>query len=351
MSTEDTGATVRVVCRNIHILIRMTCPIHAGRVAIVLRGEAFRGSTMPKARFDERSVTSCNSTFSQLQLRAWASLRQHIVAPLEDTCGVQVEVFASECSTGRCALMYAFRELFSERNKRFVAAHTACKSSSQGESLRESLSLFEHRTEPSQYDFVVLARHDAVWAVPITQWTFNASRFHFLSRCQLRCASAGSNLTSGRGGDTTRLPDGFSDDPRSCHPIHGGTPSMCVHDIVHLIPGTSFYNFSRRVAGTHGCFSTNLTRNVELGRGAPQRTRLGGPTEGHQCYNAARAAMREPPVFLLDSWRPRSRFMREPTPLVSLIPLHDTQRAGHALPDMALLLNLSRLGAVNKYYE
>jgi hypothetical protein len=324
----------------------MPCPTHAGRVAVVLRGEAFRGSTLPKARFDERFVTSCNRTFSQLQLRAWASLRQHIVVPLEDACNVKVDVFASECSTGVCGLMHAFWELFSERNKRLVAVQTACKSASQGESLRESLSLFERRSEPSQYGFVVLARHDAVWAVPITHWTFNPSRFHFLSRCQLRCVSAGGNLTHGLGSDTTGLPDGFSDDPRSCHPSHGGTPSMCVHDIVHLIPGTSFRNFSRRVAGTHGCFPTDQTRNAAdplpgLHVMPPQRARLGGLMEGHQCYDAARAAMPEPPAFLLESWRPRSRFMREPTPLVSLIPLHDTQRAGHALPDMVQFLNLS----------
>lgn len=316
------------------------CPVAAHRrVAIVLRGEAFRGSTLPKARFDERLVTSCNVTFGQLQLRAWASLLSNVVRPLEDTCDVNVDLFAAECSGG-CPLMWAFRELFS--GPRVVHIHTSCKSASQGESLRESLSLFERCGEPSRYVFIVLARHDALWAVPIAHWSLNASRFHFLSQCQLRC------VTLGAGDAAPWIPDGFSADPRLCHPSHGGPPSMCVHDIVHVIPGASFDTFSRTVVGTYGCFSTSseLLRAAQLERGSLQRLRLGGPMEGHQCYNATRAALPELPAFLLENWRPRSRFMREPTPLVSLMPLHDTHRAGHALPDrapdVARLLNISR---------
>lgn len=49
----------------------------------------------------------------------------NIVLPLEEDCGIRVDVFAAECSGG-CPLVEAFRELFSGRGRRHAQLEAAC---------------------------------------------------------------------------------------------------------------------------------------------------------------------------------------------------------------------------------
>jgi hypothetical protein len=185
------------------------------RVALLLRGQAYRGSPMDKGHYTRALVTTCNASYSRLQEHAWRTLKDRVVSPLE-AAGAAVAVVAAECSSAAgCKLAeVGLPRIFGER---MLAVHTHCEAANQGESMRATLSTFRARMGgvpvASRYDLVLITRHDLNWALNITQWPQDLfARFHYLGRCMMRC---------GTPGPTTRTD--VTADRGACHPVLGGT--------------------------------------------------------------------------------------------------------------------------------
>ncbi len=287
------------------------------RVALLLRGQAYRGSPMDKRHYSHALVTSCNASYSRLQQHAWSTLRAHVVLPVE-AAGGSVDVIATECSLADgCHLVEeGLPRLFGDR---VVALQTRCHADNQGESMRATLDTFRRHVGGSvivsRYDWILVTRHDLNWAHNITHWPAPdlLHRFHFLGRCMMHCGTpdpAGPGVSSERG---------------ACHPTLGGPPSACVLDTLHSFPAHLFGTFEMHIVGTRGCFSTV---DSHVAQGVDPRKPHTPMTAGHLCFNATAALLpeAEPAGFILDGWGWRPKHMtREPSPICSFVRLHSSQ--------------------------
>ena len=282
------------------------CPLPPGRVAIVLRGQAFRGAAVITSS-GPSGLGGC-SPYAEIseQLEATTSLRTQIIEPLE-RCAHPVDVYVTECSTGRgCPLLPRLLSTLREGAagvERVVAVRSQCSSSGQAHNVRFALEAFKaataHRVPPgvspsaavASYSLIVLTRHDLVWTSPIVHWQHaNFSRIGFLSGCEpWRCTHCG----------------GPADAPGS---RYGGPPSRCVQDSLHLIPGSLFDAFDAAVGkrGTH-CFDGS---NKESGHAC------GGAVEASAGVRGVTGL-----ILPLEVWRP-FRDVREPTPISRYVVPH-----------------------------
>ena len=286
---------------------------HGTRVALVLRGQAYRGSHNDKRHYSRKLVTSCNATYWRLQEHAWSTLRAHVVWPVE-AAGGTVDVIATECSsaTGCHLVEEALPRLLGAR---VVALQTRCDTANQGENMRATLETFRsHAGESitSRYDWILITRHDLNWVHNITQWPAPQllDRFHYLGRCMMRCghpSPENHDVTSDRG---------------TCHAVLGGPPSACVLDTLHSFPARLFTIFEARIVGTPGCFGTVDSYEQHKGDSRQPHTPM---TAGHMCFNVTASFLPEPAGFILDGWPWRPKHMtREPSPLCSFVRLHSS---------------------------
>jgi len=175
----------------------------AGRIALLLRGQPFRSGL----RFAE----GCQNTAVDAQLRSTASLVRHIIEPLEGI-GMQVEIFTV---LPRCSLNSQLQGILQE--KRIVKALTR-RTETQSENMRLMLDTFKRKAgKAEKYNLVIVTRHDMRWHKSILRWpTANFTGFNFFSRCEK-------------------------------------TPYVCVHDALHMMPGSMFKVLDRAV-GKYHCF-------------------------------------------------------------------------------------------------
>mmetsp|Transcript_18497 Transcript_18497/g.46349 ORF Transcript_18497/g.46349 Transcript_18497/m.46349 type:complete len:237 (+) Transcript_18497:29-739(+) len=161
---------------------RAACPLSNSRVAILLRGRAFREVSASHDRRPPSAGCSGSIAANKSQTLASLSLRNHIVAPLE-ACGNVVEILITECSRPQgCS---RFQQLILDLyGSRVVASITRCMTKDQLRSVRMSLDLLKSAADKRNYDMIIITRHDIIWAHPITHWrSFNASSFNFLGGC------------------------------------------------------------------------------------------------------------------------------------------------------------------------
>ena len=269
------------------------------RVAIVLRGQAFRDGR----RYGRTCIQGAVAFRSQHD--AWTSLLAMVIQPLE-ACGSVVDLFATECSRSQgCKLMDRFYGIFGAR---VVRLHTKCRSVTQADSMHHSLELFrENRPQPSQYGLILVTRHDMVWTTSIVDWVdADFSRFNFLAQCEKRCCCYRMSQYAWKFRRTWR--DGYTNDTSSCS-RYGGPPPLCVQDFVHAMPGVFFSFFYQIVASSvRNCFGryvnvTSRTPELRLER-----------QDGHQCYQHMARVLPKPPSFLITTWRP-SQDSRERSPI------------------------------------
>lgn len=324
------------------------CPVASSRVALLLRGYAFRPP--PVLQQGAAGTGGCSDLASAHaeQLEATQSLLAHIIEPLE-ACANTVEIIATECSrrTGCPLLAPLFASLGAHR---FVTNLTACatpggqpssvrltldtfraaalESSTSGQlasTATNDTSLMASRAIAERYSLVLVTRHDLIFRAPITQWSgLNASRFNFFGGCEPRCAGC---------------KNGCAHCPKPEGKPHigtrwGGGPETCVQDAVHAFPGTLFTIFDWYVARRHvGCFES-----VRVNKGT-----------GHQCWRPISTALRGEVAFMLPytTWRPNFD-VREPNPYfryafsrsstrAAKVPLAPSSPPGPSSPPMATL--------------
>lgn len=261
----------------------MLCPVNASRVALLLRGFAFRPP--PSSLHGAAGTSGCSAAASAAQLNATQTLITHVIEPLEQVCGSTVDIIATECSRARgdCKLLDAY---FRKLGSRTRVTKTACATIGQPHSVRMTLILFkqmaiaqalglahqnatvqwlEHQLPLSRYgsakaaqavaqayDLVIITRHDIWWRAPILSWRgLDFERFNFFGACEPRCVGCE------RGCERCPRP--------TDHPIvgtrwgepHAERPSVCVQDAIHMMPAKLFGAFDGCVGAAHvGCFES-----------------------------------------------------------------------------------------------
>ena len=220
----------------------MLLPKH-GRVAIILRGQAFREP--------HRGTEGCDRRFRERQRQATLSLKEKIISPLENCskgyCNT-VETFLIEGSN--CSLV---NELGTNLKRTPVVKKTF-RSRGQGDGMQRALDEFRlHVKDPKSYRLVIITRPDIIWKMSIEDWpTVDFGGFNFFSPCE----------------KNTEVP------PR------------CVNDILHIMPGEYFDAFDDIVGPG---IASALPGNASIGNAsiasAPEcfnRKRA----SGHGCYTA-----------------------------------------------------------------
>ena len=290
------------------------CPISNGRVAILLRGQAFRGATSFEAS-GPSNLQGCSPYADlQVQIEATQSLKANIISPLEALpCGNTVDIFLSECSVERgCPLVARLQRVL---GRNIVASHTRCHSADQSKNVRMSLEFFKRAASKrvardasmaavgNAYDLFILTRHDIVWTRPISAWSHaNFSMINFLGGCEPRCAGC-------EKGTCKHCPATATTGSR-----YGGNPLRCVQDSLHMMPGRAFSTFDTAV-GSGGCFDG---------------TNKGS---GHRCLRPIESSAGSASGFVLplSVWRP-TKDVREASPVCHiLVPLGASGRGNSSM--------------------
>ena len=144
-------------------------------VAILLYGQAFRG--------DKPATNSCPHSEAK-QLNMTRSLVHHVIEPLEAR-GATVYLSVTESSNGRvcaAAMERLLREFGARRMDVFTHSSTGLP-----QTLRMALERFKQRAprSPDKYSTVVLARHDVLWKMPLTQTNVSWTGLNFVGRCEV----------------------------------------------------------------------------------------------------------------------------------------------------------------------
>jgi hypothetical protein len=343
------------------------CPLRDTRIALVLRGQAFRGARTNRGHQGPSDAPGCpfelsasqvlgagggassrddfESTRVLRQLNATSSLLTHIIEPLE-RCSNTVEVVLTECSSLRgCPLISRLEALLG--NDRIVArSTTGCVTQHQSQNVRLALDLLKRssctRFAPSRgyncssmeygteslhsssrskkamddarkpvadnYGLVLILRHDLEWRRPITSWRgLVPDRINFAAGCETRCPGCERVEVCHHG---CTPPAGEKT------PINnatgsltgsrwGGGPRMCIQDPLQVLPGSLFPAFDYVVGLPHRlCWEGRLKSAT-----------------GHKCYSALDSLVgssRLNLVLKLDEWRPKFDVV-EPNPLFRFI--------------------------------
>ena len=233
----------------------------SGRVAVLLRGEAFRCGG--------RTSYGCCTHAHEAQVHATKSLVNKVVLPLQEH-GNLVHVFLSESSgvvrkegsgvKGHCEMVHDLRKVFPPDVIQVFDVRP--RFSGQAEGFRHTLDLLKEHADPTSYDLVIIVRHDLFWNAQIDQLRAPADlrKLSFFSRC------AGNN----------------------------GDLSHCVMDLLVTMPGSSFAAFDS-VATTGCCYAPGFRHGA-----------------GHGCYNQTYSALGQGPygyhqeIGVLTDWRPKN---------------------------------------------
>jgi len=241
-----------------------------GRVAVILRGEAFRNGGR---NLDWDSQAGCQPDARGWQEMATRSFMEMMVQPLE-AHGNEVDLFVTETSgQGKpCEMTDSLRTLFEEKPTASTASSGRIKAfapiarlEGQAESVRFALDLFKNSSSaPEAYDLILMVRNDMIWTLAVNDWPPPAdfSKFAFLSLCQ---GSAGG-------------PDDWAN-----HKFDRSHAS-CVNDVLLYMPGSMFAALDG-VVGKPGakCFEPDFRHGA-----------------GHECYEVIADAIGEPPTFATD---------------------------------------------------
>lgn len=272
-----------------------------GRVAVLLRGETFRAKP---------NLGSCRERVRDRQFNATNSIIRRVVEPLE-AHGNVVDIFMQDAPAAerlpadcykeksifdmlgekmglapkkteeeelRCVdtdstcRENATRDLFSLYQPRNVTVKKL-KAGAQGDGIRKFLNFFNEAVGSAKrvaqlYDLVIVTRHDLTWEAPIDTWPANFSQFNFASRCE-------------------------REGPCAC----SERPRECVHDILHVLPGSMYERFDQEV-GTKMCF---CFKNCK-----PEIPKvLFVPQSGHGCFSQMANSFGEENVGFATDWVPR----------------------------------------------
>jgi len=228
-----------------------------GRVAVLLRGEAFRCGG--------RTSHGCCTRAHDAQVHATRSLVNKVIVPLQEH-GNLVHVYLTESSgagsgrKGHCEMVHELRKLFPP--EAMQAYDVRPRFSGQAEGFRHTLDSLKEHADPASYDLVIIARHDLYWNAQIDQLRPPADlrKLSFFSRC------AGNN----------------------------GDLSHCVMDLLVTMPGSLFAAFDG-VATTGCCYAPGFRHGA-----------------GHGCYNQTYMALGRDQfgyhneIGVLTDWRPRN---------------------------------------------
>jgi hypothetical protein len=239
-------------------------------VAVLMRGQVFRNAADP----EPRRRTSCVDKEKQIQLKAAESLVENVVKPLEANNN-NVEFFVL-VGDENCSHTQSLLDIFGGR----IRATKAISSMNQGSNMRHTLDLFKEEVGKQfqvsnvmdRYGLIIIARHDLMWAQPMSQWPgVNYDAFNFISQCE----------------DNHRDPlhQGLGTPWFS----HGGPKENCVNDVVQMMRGSQFAAFDAAI-GKECCFMWT-----------PDPHKSGG----HGCYPHVAALLdKGEQISFLTDWRP-----------------------------------------------
>eukprot|EP00747_Dinoflagellata_sp_TGD_P185537 gnl/TRDRNA2_/TRDRNA2_42111_c0_seq1.p1 gnl/TRDRNA2_/TRDRNA2_42111_c0~~gnl/TRDRNA2_/TRDRNA2_42111_c0_seq1.p1 ORF type:complete len:333 (+),score=12.84 gnl/TRDRNA2_/TRDRNA2_42111_c0_seq1:74-1072(+) len=239
---------------------------HSSRIAIVLRGQAFRSG--------RRESPGCIDTPDSIarQHNQTQSLLDNIILPLERSKN-DVDLYIAESS--QCPLTSKIVALLEGRVKR----HTTTHSDNQAHGMRLALDFFKLQRKDVKYDLIMVTRLDIQWKEPIDKWpSANFGTFNLFSHC----------------------PSGIIAKMVHCGGQSCTDPHRCVNDILHIMPAKHFDAFDA-IVGTPSCFNPKHYLN----------------TSGHFCYNSFAAAFGEQNISYVTPWIPVNS-VREDSSIASL---------------------------------
>jgi hypothetical protein len=256
------------------------------RVAVLLRGEAFR--LLPKWKQGSiiRQGKVCADELRQAQLEATQSLMENVVKPLEangNSVDLYVIVHEENCTHTQSLL---------DKLGRRTRATKICNSDSQYKNMRTALDFFKEQVREQfhvsnimeRYSLIMIARHDLVWEMPISELPeVNYGNFNFFSMCEKRPFTTFARMKN----DSTPV---FPKDPG------------CVNDIFHMMHASQFAAFDSAV-GKETCFD---------------QKDYNAPFGGHGCYDSVASSIGEEQISFLSDWRPAVR-VRDHNPIVNLL--------------------------------
>lgn len=219
-----------------------------GRVAVVIRGEVFRG---------EQGPCDDSEFVRQNQEKATNSLISEILDPLQNDLKNEVHVVITDSSN--CSFSNELQQTIGVN--RVLGMHTFA-GITQGQSVQNALSLFEESVASRQlavedYDWILMVRHDTVFDQHVSWWsTSNISKLSVAHKCPF---------------DTMQ------------DPFFGW---QCVDDQLFAMPGFLWKTFRDVVKSEspNGCFD-------ECGPGVPSTQSLSCHTEGHWCLPPLQKAL------------------------------------------------------------
>lgn len=233
-----------------------------GKVAIIIRGQAFRGAG--------QFAKGCNSSAAPHQLEQAQSMVKNLIRPLQ-RFGNAVSVFMAE-SSGPCPLLKKLTSVYNADETVEVFAYTGQKFANQGDALRLAMKMFEMDSQipASGYDLVMVTRHDLYWKIPIDLWmpSKDFQHFNFYSKCEPKAPIAD-----------------------------------CVNDIVYTMPGSMTLGFVESLYAKH-CFSFEICEKAS-------------ECHGHACKKAMLNLTKSAESFLT-AWHPYKTVREQNSPLLDI---------------------------------
>lgn len=221
-----------------------------GRIAILIRGQAFRKYSNGQ-RF-RGGVPPCLEEMTDDQINVSQSLLEKIIVPLQEQNN-KVDVVITDSP---CKLTRKINKLLGS----VVLASKQFETSGQADDMAKAIDAFieahQGHEKLKEYDMIFITRHDIEWLMDIRQWEADFSKLNFFARCE----------------------------PGAARNVGG---EDCVYDNLHVMPGPLFQAFADTIGKDPGCF---LTDTDPLGW-------------GHACLNPLTAALPGKISFITD-WRP-----------------------------------------------
>jgi len=209
-----------------------------GRVAVLMRGQSFRGES-----------GACDTKAKDRQLDGISSFVNKVLDPLNYELNNEVDVIAVDSQS--CDLT---TELMEVLNATRVHGLGHVDSATQGLAVQRSLQYFEKRLGGakaiSKYNLVIISRFDLDWwGKSITTWPGDFSRFNFPDMCP---------------------------EEQRADPQYG---EHCVSDLFQVMPGRLYPAWSKAVLTKgSGCFDSCVGRE----------NTLDCHRVGHWCYDSVK---------------------------------------------------------------
>lgn len=233
-----------------------------GRIALLIRGQAFRAGKTPcvKEKYDH-------------QLNTTSLLVSNVVRPLEEM-GNKVDIIAAD--DRHCSMMRDIRNLLGSH--KILANPDISIAENQGISIRLLLEGFKSAVggieSARQYDLIFVTRHDLEWKTHLYKTTADYSNLNFASRCEVECA-------------------------------HGCEIYGCVNDVAEVMPGMLFPVFDS-VVGADRCWNERGGWQCDCHHATVEFT------------DAFQNLTKKPEIGFLVGWRPE-RGTHEPNPYFEIM--------------------------------